>query len=105
LSGEWPTRRIVALRIARNAQGLLQIRIPVDIDVADALGVAQDGDVQRLLLDAAHQLGGAPRDDQVDVVLHGQQVADLLARGNLEWGSKGLHEFGKSFNYYLTCNL
>lgn len=59
------------------------VGLAVDVHVAHALGVTQHRNVFALLLDGADELAGAAGDHQVDVLVHGQQVADLLASGNL----------------------
>ncbi len=61
-------------------EGFVQVGLAVDVDVADALGVTEHGDVAALLLDGAHQIAGTARDHQIDVLVHGQQVADLVSR-------------------------
>ena len=64
-------------------QGARKIRLLVDVDVANALGVTQDRDVAALLLDASNQLAGSARDHQVNVLIHREQVADLLSSRHL----------------------
>ena len=54
--------------------------------MADALAVAQDGDVKAVGLDLLHQLLGAPRDHQVNVLMHVQQVNDVLTTTDLKQG-------------------
>lgn len=75
--------RVVALRVADYLQRLAQVRFFVDVHVADAFGVAHHRDVLTLRLDAAHQLAGAARDYQVDVLLHREQVSYFFAGRNL----------------------
>lgn len=77
---------VIALGVARYAQRLLQIGIAIDVDMANALGMTQHGYVQRLLLNVAHQFRGATWYNQINVILHGQQIADLLASRNLPKG-------------------
>lgn len=73
-----------------DLERLAEVGVLVDVDVTDALGVAQHGDVLTTFLDAAHQLAGPAGDDQVDVALHGQQVADLVPRRHLSHISQPL---------------
>lgn len=73
---------VVALGVPDDFQGLEEVGLFVDVDVANAFSVTEDRNVLRLLLDAAHELGGAARDDEVDVLVHRQQIADFLAGGN-----------------------
>lgn len=44
---------------------------------ADAVGVAEDGDLGRRL-DEADELVGAARDDQVDVLVQGEELGDYI---------------------------
>ena len=69
-----------------NAQSHLWVNVLVDVDVADSLTVAQDGDVKAVGLDLLHQLLGAPRDHQVNVLMHVQQVSDVLTTTDLKQG-------------------
>ena len=77
--------RVVALGVGDDLERLLGVGAAVDVDVADALGVAQHGDHLALLLDRAHQVRGAARDDQVDV-LRGER--EEVASGNKQAWAK-----------------
>ena len=59
---------VVALGVGDDLEGLVSVGGLVDVDVADALGVAEHGDHLTLLLDGAHQVGRAAGNDQVDVL-------------------------------------
>ena len=56
--------------------------------MADAVGVAEHGDLG-VVLDVAHQLVGAARDDQVDVAVEGEQLGDDVAGGDELDGAVG----------------
>ena len=62
-------RRVVCLGIHHNLDGLLKVRMLVQVGVADAVGVAKDRDGLGPLLDGLHQLVAPPGDDQVDVIV------------------------------------
>lgn len=94
------TSRIVTLGVANNLQCRRQVSVLVHVHMANTLRMAQHRNVQRLLLDAAHQLGRSTRNDQVNVFVHGQQIADLLAGGHqrngflgADGGQRLLHQF------------
>jgi hypothetical protein len=75
---------IVALGVSDNFQRFIQVSVFVDVDVTDAFSVTHHWDVLTLRLNVADQVAGAARNDQIDVLLHGQQVAYLFAGGHLE---------------------
>ena len=52
-----------------SLHGLVRVRVPVHVHVADALRVAHDRDGLGLGLDGPHQVRGPPGDHQVDVAL------------------------------------
>ena len=69
-----------------NAESHFWADILIDVDVTDSLAVAQDWDVLAVQLDLLHQLLGAPWDHQVNVLMHVQQVRDVLASTDLKQG-------------------
>ena len=69
-----------------NAESHFWADILIDVDVTDSLAVAQDRDVLAVQLDLLHQLLGAPWDHQVNVLMHVQQVRDVLAPTDLKQG-------------------
>ena len=72
-------RRILRLGVAGDARGHRHVGAGVDVHVADAVGVTHHRDA-RGILDGAHQLVAAARDDQVDQVVEGEQGLDFGAR-------------------------
>ena len=70
-------RGVVALAVHRQLDRHRRVGGGVEDEVADPLGVAEDGDVGRLL-DRAHQGARAARDDQVDEPVEGEQTGHRL---------------------------
>mmetsp|Transcript_37522 Transcript_37522/g.83522 ORF Transcript_37522/g.83522 Transcript_37522/m.83522 type:complete len:461 (-) Transcript_37522:665-2047(-) len=70
--------RVVHLGVNNHLERLVQVCGLIHVDVADAVCVAQHRDLG-VALDVAHQGVAAPGDDEVDDVIQGQQVVDLLA--------------------------
>ena len=54
----------------------------VEEDVAHSLGVSEHGYELALLLDALDKLSGAPGDDEVNVLVHLEEVTDGFAGGH-----------------------
>ena len=73
--------RVAGLGIDDDVGGQLGVGGGGQVDGAQAVGVAEDGDLG-VLLDVAHQLVGAAGDDEVDVAVEGEQLRDGLARGD-----------------------
>ena len=71
-------RRILRLPVHREVHRHLHIRRLVHVEVADAVGVAEDGDA-RILLDEADELVAPPGDEQVDGVVPREEGVDILA--------------------------
>ena len=69
---------VLALGVDGDADGHVEVGVGVDVDVADAVGVAEDGD-GRVGHDVADEFVGAAGDDQVDLVVEGEHVGDVLA--------------------------
>ena len=69
---------VLALGIDGDPHGHVEVGVGVDVDVADAVGVAEDRDV-RVVHDVADELVGAAGDDQVDLLVEGEHVGDVLA--------------------------
>ena len=75
-------------RVVRDAHGLVEVRLVVDVDVAHAVQVLDHRDA-RLALQALDQAFAAARHDHVDVILHGDQLADGGAVGGLDHLHRG----------------
>ena len=73
-------RRVLGFGIDGDRQGLVQVGGAIHIEVADAIGVAQHRNAG-VVLDEAHQLIGAPRNDQVHQAIELEQGQALLPRG------------------------
>ena len=73
-------RRVLGLRVHGHARRHPDVARRIEVDVAHAVTVAQHGDAA-VVHDVAHKAVRAARDDEVDVLVHGQHRADLLARG------------------------
>jgi hypothetical protein len=71
--------RIIRLRIQHNLHRLLQVRRRVQIHVTDPVRVAKHGDRSGALLDRSHQLVAPAWDDQIDVLVHLEEVGHLVA--------------------------
>jgi hypothetical protein len=69
--------------VLTDSHGHFWVTLLVNVDVADAFTVAQDRDLLAVGLNLLHQLLGATRDDQVNVVIHLQQVRDVLTTAHL----------------------
>ena len=59
---------IIGLGVVDDVEGHVEVRGGVDVDVADAFGMAEHGDA-RVGLHVAHQLVGAARDHQIDEIV------------------------------------
>ena len=73
--------RILRLRIDGDLCGFISIGKFVDVHMADAVGMAEDGDLGAVL-NTAHHFVRAARDDEIDEIVHLQQFRDFLARRN-----------------------
>ena len=69
---------VVGLAVVDDGEGECLIDVLVDINVADAFGVAEDGDAG-VGLDVLDQGAGAARYDKVDERRQVQELGDLLA--------------------------
>mmetsp|Transcript_49453 Transcript_49453/g.155039 ORF Transcript_49453/g.155039 Transcript_49453/m.155039 type:complete len:244 (+) Transcript_49453:599-1330(+) len=74
------SRGILDLAVCRDLNSLLDLSSLVDEDVADAVGMAEDGDVG-VLHDVLYEGVGSPRDDEIDILLHLHHLCGLLPRG------------------------
>ena len=63
-------RGVLGLAVDGDGGGHRGLGVLVEVDVADAVGVAEDGDAA-LGLDARDEFLGAPRHDEVDVLVQG----------------------------------
>jgi len=70
-------RDVLTLRIDGDVDRHVQVRLAIDVDVADPVGVTQDGDI-RIVHDIAHELVGAAWDDQVEVLVEREHLRDVL---------------------------
>ena len=69
---------IVGLGVVDDVDGHVEVRGGVDVDVADAFGMAEHGDA-RIGLDVADQVVTAARNDQIDEIVELAGVRDLGA--------------------------
>ena len=65
------------------SEGHIRIHLPVHIHMTDALAVTQHRYAFALILDAAHQLAGSPRDDQIYVLIQLDQVFYVFSSAHL----------------------
>ena len=72
--------RVLGLAVERHPQGLGHIHLLVDVEVTDAIGVAENGDAG-VVLDEAHQGVGTARNDQIHQPVEPEQRQALLAAG------------------------
>ncbi len=72
-------RHILALRINRNPNGHIHIGRRINVDVADPLGVAEDGYIC-IVHNIAHEFIRAAGDNQVDIFIYGQHLRNILTR-------------------------
>mmetsp|Transcript_6822 Transcript_6822/g.19668 ORF Transcript_6822/g.19668 Transcript_6822/m.19668 type:complete len:436 (-) Transcript_6822:1878-3185(-) len=72
---------VVCLAVQHDLDGHVQAGVLVHIYVADAIRMAQHGDLG-VVLDVRHQGVGAAGDDEVDDIVVGQQVRHALAAGD-----------------------
>ena len=79
-------RHLTDLRIAHDVRGHLQVGARIEEDVADALIVREHGN-PRLVRDLADQPRPTPRNQQVQVPVHLQEMVDGVAIG----GGEDLH--------------
>ena len=70
---------ILNFGIERDIERLLQIRVAVDIHVADAFAMAQHGDAA-VLGDVADKFVRSARNDQIDFVVQRQDLRHVFAR-------------------------
>jgi len=75
--------RTTAEILLTDAEGLVYAGLGVDVDVADALAVAQHRDARGRALDLPDQLGRPTRDDQVYHPVQPTQVLHLLPGAHL----------------------
>lgn len=73
--------RVARLGVDDGDGGLVLVCRGGEVDAAEAVGVAQDGDLG-VLLDVADELVGAARDDEVDVAVLAEELEDGVARGD-----------------------
>ena len=78
-------RRVLRLAVDREGHRLVDVGRPVDVEVADAVGMAQHRDAGVLLHEADERVRAAG-DDQVDVAVERQQLHGLLAGGEQQHG-------------------
>lgn len=66
------SRRIIALGVPDDFEGLTQIGLFIDVNVTDALGVTEYRYMLRLFLDGTNEFGATARYNEIDVLLHRQ---------------------------------
>ena len=82
------------LRVVGDAQRLVEVGLVVDVDVAHAVQVLDHRDA-RLAHQPLDQALAAARHDHVDVVLHGDELADRRAVGGLDHLHRGFGQSGR----------
>lgn len=79
---------VVGLGVHEDLGGHVRVRGRGDVGGAEAVGVAQDGDLGALL-DEADELVGAAGDDEVDVAVEVEELGDDVAGGDELDGAVG----------------
>ena len=77
---------VIALCVDGEAQGLRDIGRLIDVDVADAFGVAEHGDA-RVGLHVFDERAGAAGDDEIDKCVFAEECGSLFAPGDESDGS------------------
>ena len=72
---------VVNLGVYADLAGHVNVAVGVDVDVADAVSMAQHRNLG-VLLDVSHQGVAASGDDQVNDVIQLQQVVHIFSGGN-----------------------
>ncbi len=85
-------RGVLRLAVDRQGRGHRGLGVLVEVEVADAVGVAEDGDAA-LGLDARDEFLGTAGHDEVDELVEGEELGHLFPR--LEGGQPTLRQAGR----------
>ena len=75
------SRRVVDFGIDTDLAGHADVAVRIDVNVADAVGVAQHSDLG-VLLDVGHQRIAASGNDQVNDIIQLEQVVHIFPGGD-----------------------